>query len=101
MGERGCGGGNGRGQAYSEASLKLHTTSSIIKSVEDLRDRRPAMKTGDFEELERSRGFSYSPGSVLLEPRLRSIVDPANQTIYDWPHSVLKGVVPVHIARTV
>ena len=86
-------------QVYDESELILHIRETIFEAMDDLHRKKPMLNNDDFEELEKSRGLTYSPGSVLLDDRVKALVDPSSQTLFDWPHSVLKGVLPVHLGQ--
>ena len=37
-------------------------------------------------------GFTHNRRSILLDPALREIVDPAEQNCNDWAHNILQGI---------
>jgi len=73
-----------------------HTIWAILAKLESA---RPLMSASAFKEYEKSLGFNFAPGGILMDLRLRDFLDPSTQTIYDWPHSVLEGVLPKQLGN--
>ena len=84
------------------SQLVLHNKLTIQCIMDDLQaSQPPVMGKGAFEEKESRLGFTYNAGSILVDPVLRGIIDPSEQNVYDWAHSVLQGVFKVHVAAFV
>ena len=77
---------------------ELHTKETIQHIVDTLAADKPFLTVDAFKAKQMALGFSHNPHSILLDPALRGIVDPATQTFFDWPHSILQGVFPVQLS---
>ena len=77
----------------------LQTKHTIWAIVDKLKRERPLVSASEFKEKTKALGFNYSPEGILMDHRLRAIVDPCLHTIFDWPHSILEGVLPKQMTK--
>jgi len=75
-----------------------HTKETIQHIVDTLAADHRVMPADAFKNKQTALGFTHSPHALLLDPSLRDVLDPTQQTLFDWPHSLLQGVFPVHIS---
>ena len=71
----------------------------IIDELEREFERLGKKKTTSFLSLETKRGFTFTPGGLLLDKELRdSIYKPVDHCIRDWQHTICQdGVANTHI----
>ena len=73
--------------------LKLHTDRSIFLTFQKLSTRVHIESKEDFDDTQKIHGFTFHPGSILLEPKLSEIYKPIACTVFDWMHCLLVNAV--------
>ena len=76
----------------------IYTIHAIVDDLKAVHDSG-ALAPTPWVEKQRRVGFSHNNNSILLNPALRSIVDPSKQNCFDWPHCVLAGIFPVVVGN--
>ena len=75
-----------------------HTKESIVTLLQLLDfSKPPRMTKGDFEERERRLGWNHTPFNLLHDVNLGPLLDPTEQTVFDWAHNALQGCFQVTI----
>ena len=78
--------------------IVLHTNATVRETIRRLEEGARHLTKGAFEELERRLGWNYTPGSLVLEPRILDICDPVRVVLYDWMHVFfVNGVFNAHV----
>ena len=69
-----------------------HSRHTITAIMDDLTATKGTISNGEFREKESRFGWHHTMYSLLLDPVLKPIMDPASQNTYDWAHNVLQGM---------
>ena len=68
--------------------LRFHTDETIFHVFDELQ-RKSAIETpAEFTLTQKTAGFTYVPGSMMQNQRIRHIYEPISCTIWDWMHCV-------------
>ena len=78
----------------------LHTPESITAILTKLAGAIHTMSATKFGELTTRLGFNFVENSLLLDPVMRSLVDPSEHLMYDWMHVYyVNGVFNTHVGQ--
>lgn len=84
------------------SKLVLHTSGTIRAVVRRLTAARGTIKKEDFDELQVRLGWSFVPGSLLLDARLLNLADPTIHCVFDWMHVFfVQGIFNIHVGLLV
>jgi hypothetical protein len=72
-----------------------HTKETHVAVLEKLAGYKLTMNTTAFKEQSSLLGFTYHPRSLIIDNRLRDVIDAPNQTMFDWAHCILQGIMGV------
>ena len=72
----------------------LHTRATIAAVQRELARQKPLLNKTAFEAKETALGPPLTRAGLLQHPVLARHVDPCTQNVYDWPHTILQGVLP-------
>ena len=72
----------------------LHTKATIAAIQASLDHDKPLLSKKAFEAKGTALGFSFTRAGLLKQRALVEHVDPCTQNVYDWPHTILQGVLP-------
>ena len=75
--------------APSYADLDLHSDETFWEMVDLLVRRAPCSSKKDLAHLTQALGLNYSPGTLLFQPRLRSLFSPTKGWLWDWMHCLV------------
>ena len=68
------------------AKFALHTKESITEVLLTLQRLKGTVSNDIFEAEETAHGWNDPTHSVLMDPDLRDMLDPSEQTCFDWAH---------------
>ena len=71
-----------------DSELDMATDAEIINTVRDLAAHADVDSKGDFEARQKIVGFVHEPSSMLLNPDLDGVIQPASQFMHDWMHGI-------------
>ena len=85
---------------HESSKLQLHTSETISEIMRMLAASINTMSKAAFNELQTRLGWNYTENGIMREQRLRSIVDPAEHSMYDWMHCFfVSGVFNIHSGK--
>ena len=69
--------------------FETHDDASIWEMADRLVTARPLLGKGAFSELQQNLGIKWNPDTILFDPDLRGIFNPASGIFYDYMHCYL------------
>jgi hypothetical protein len=85
-------------RTFTEDGVQLNTKATICAIVDELAAAHGTMNQTRWNAKQTTLGFKYSPYGILADPALRCMVDPSQDNLYDWAHTILSGVFPTVVA---
>ena len=85
---------------HDATKLILHTPESITTILRRLQAAHGNLTVRDFDELQTTMGWTYSPDGVMWNPVIRPIIEPSATATFDWMHIIfVHGVFGVHMGQ--
>ena len=69
--------------------LKFASNQDIKSSIARLQRKKLEYTAEAFKDWEQACGFVYQEKSLLLDPDLQHVLNPANNFVHDWMHAIL------------
>ncbi len=73
---------------YKVSDCNLATSRDLRAAARYLERKASTLTATAFTSLQQSLGLTYIPGTILLDRDLDTIVDPAEQYVHDWMHTL-------------
>jgi hypothetical protein len=82
------------------SKIKYHSDETVCAIHSKLQQKHDVEEPGQFVTTQKQLGFTYSIGSILLCPLLKTIYKPVSATVYDWMHCMLlEGVFSITVGE--
>ena len=69
--------------------LCFASTADMIRNARRVAALRGTMNNDEFTMHQQALGYTYYPYSILCDPELDGIIDPAKQYMHDWMHGLM------------
>ena len=86
-------------KVHKVSQCRLHTKSTHQRTIAKLGEYREALQPKPYTERESFHGFTFCEYGLLQHPSVPHIIDATEQTMFDWAHCLLQGVLNITLFR--